>query len=77
MNFNQTWENAKVRSKRILGLSRKSKDNRKYEHKIYGRGSFYFEGNVYHTDDGSLITELSCVDVEMIRMGSMMEKLGL
>jgi hypothetical protein len=46
----------------------------KDKHKVYTMGSFYFKGLMYNTDDGSLITELNSVDVEMMRIGDKLEK---
>ena len=78
MTFNETLaaaqRAAKINNKRSLqpvnGIS-----DKKYKHVIYGRGSFYFEGRMHHTDDGSPVNPAGSFDLEMLRIGDLFNEL--
>ena len=78
MTFNETLaaaqRAAKINNKRSLqpvnGIS-----DKKYKHVTYGRGSFYFEGLMYHIDDGSPVDSAGSFDLEMLRIGDMINEL--
>ena len=78
MTFNETLAAAqratKINNKRSLKPSNVISD-KKYKHVTYGRGSFYFEGRMYHTDDGSHVNPVGSVALEMLRIGDMLNEL--
>ena len=79
MTFEQAWSYAKLSAKRALELSmsmtQKPGIEVKYTNHVYSRGSFYFEGLMYHTDDGSLVNPVGDVDIEMMRIRDMINDL--
>ena len=74
MTFTEAWEGAKRSSCSLSKVMNDQViDSNKYQHKTYSRGSFYYQGRMYHTDNGSLIPKGDYVSDEMIRMAEVLD----
>lgn len=75
MNFNDKLKHARAMTKRevsrISGIDEKSE----YKHVVFAEGSFYHDGAMYNTKDGSLVKDGGCHNNQMIKMGKMIHEL--